>query len=154
MILSAGTPVICGGHSRRFSHAIWPFTQNTTLYGDHFSAHWLAVFSRRSQRNVIEERLIHRGFQLIVTFRQTVNQCGICSPGRIGIPHLRARLRCQYSGIDDDHASNGFLTRLFKIVKSPHRHSFAFRGVITKQHYQFTVFDIRRAVTICPAAEV
>ena len=83
---------------------------------------------------------------------KTVNQCGICSRTNRDPLIFAPGTGVGIARIDDDHAGIRFLACLFKIVSHPTATHSRFARVITKQHYQFTVFDIRRAVTICPAA--
>ena len=54
--------------------------------------------------------------------------------------------------IDNDHPGIGFLARLLKIVGHPAAAHPRFPGVVAEQHYQLAVFNIRRAVAICPTA--
>ncbi len=87
--------------------------------------------------------------------RQTVNQCGISYLDESGSTHLRARHRSSIADGWMIMRALDFLACLFRIVSHPTATHSRFTWVITKQHYQFTVFDIRRAViTILPPAAI
>ena len=54
--------------------------------------------------------------------------------------------------VDDDHAGIGFGAGLFEVIGYPAAAHAGFARIITEQHHQLTVFDIRRAVAVRPAA--
>ena len=141
----------CRGPLRRFGDTVNALAKNVSFVmtigwrtgGQRFLVVSHAVF--------IEERLVD---QILGDHhpREARNQCRI-GPRTNRDPFIfTPGAGVGIARIDDYHPGIGFLPRLFKVVRHPAAAHPRFAGVIAEQHHQLTVFNIRWAVAVRPAA--